>query len=79
MDVFRLPVPEWTDDFVVALKSIGIYIFRRLMGSNATLIVKHTCLCSSIDPYQMQNSWKLSEGFVAEEARSLLRYRANAR
>ena len=23
MDVFRLPVPEWTDDFVVALKSIG--------------------------------------------------------
>jgi hypothetical protein len=23
MDVFRLPVPEWTDDFMVALKSIG--------------------------------------------------------
>ena len=41
MDVFRLPVPEWTDDFVVALKSIGMYIFRRLMGINATLIVKH--------------------------------------
>ena len=23
MDVFRLAVPEWTDDFMVALKSIG--------------------------------------------------------
>ena len=77
MDVFRLPVPEWTDDFVIALKSIGMCISRRLI--KVWYVGRRTFHCCFIDPYQMQNSWKLSEGFVAEEARSLLPYRANAR
>lgn len=77
MDVFRLPVPEWTDDFVIALKSIGMCISCCFIEvCYIGRIIFHCCF---IDPYQMQNSWKLSEGFVAEEARSLLPYRANAR
>lgn len=81
MDVFRLPVPEWTDDFVIALKSIGMHIspLYAVEWEVCHIGCKITCLCSFIDPYQMHNSWKLSEGFVAEEARSLLPYRANAR
>ena len=31
------------------------------------------------DPCQMQDSWKLSEGFVAEEAKALLPHRATGR
>ncbi|XP_078353189.1 rapamycin-insensitive companion of mTOR-like isoform X2 [Oculina patagonica] len=33
----------------------------------------------SVDPCQMQDSWKLSEGFVAEEAKALLPHRATGR
>ena len=31
------------------------------------------------DPCQMQDNWKLSEGFVAEEAKALLPHRATGR
>ncbi|XP_074611135.1 rapamycin-insensitive companion of mTOR-like isoform X3 [Acropora palmata] len=33
----------------------------------------------SVDPCQMQDSWKLSEGFVAEEGKALLPHRASGR
>ncbi|XP_068727211.1 rapamycin-insensitive companion of mTOR-like isoform X1 [Montipora capricornis] len=33
----------------------------------------------SVDPCQMQDSWKLSEGFVAEEGKALLPHRATGR
>ncbi|XP_025081196.1 rapamycin-insensitive companion of mTOR-like [Pomacea canaliculata] len=52
-DLFRLPLPDWTDDFHAALLSV--------------------------DPCEMKDSWKLSEGFVAEEGRSLLPHCAATR
>ncbi|XP_038056476.1 rapamycin-insensitive companion of mTOR-like isoform X1 [Patiria miniata] len=52
-DIFYIPIPEWTDDFDVALQSI--------------------------DRYEMQPPWQLSEGFVAEEGKAILPHRAATR
>ncbi|XP_070563534.1 rapamycin-insensitive companion of mTOR-like isoform X2 [Ptychodera flava] len=52
-DIFRLPIPVWTNDFNVSLLSS--------------------------DPSQMQSSWKLSAGFVCEEAKAILPHRAMTR
>ncbi|GFS15783.1 rapamycin-insensitive companion of mTOR [Elysia marginata] len=45
-DLFRLPLPPWTEDFSVAF--------------------------ASLDPSEMKDSWKITEGFVAEEGRAIL-------
>ncbi|KAK7099628.1 rapamycin-insensitive companion of mTOR-like [Littorina saxatilis] len=52
-DVFRLSLPDWTDDFSLALLSV--------------------------DPTEHKDLWKVSEGFVAEEGRSLLPHCASTR
>ncbi|XP_019620520.1 PREDICTED: rapamycin-insensitive companion of mTOR-like [Branchiostoma belcheri] len=52
-DIFRLPIPIWTEDFTVALKSS--------------------------DPSTFQDSWQLSQGFVVEEAKSVLPSRMSSR
>ncbi|XP_022101706.1 rapamycin-insensitive companion of mTOR-like [Acanthaster planci] len=52
-DIFYIPIPEWTDDFDVALQSI--------------------------DRYEMQPSWQLSEGFIVEEGKAILPHRAATR
>ncbi|NP_001267775.1 RPTOR independent companion of MTOR, complex 2 [Aplysia californica] len=52
-DLFRLPLPTWTDDFVTAF--------------------------SSIDPSEMKDVWKLTEGFVAEEGRAILPHISHTR
>jgi rapamycin-insensitive companion of mTOR len=52
-DIFRLSVPDWTDDFAQAI--------------------------ASIDPSQMTESWKLSNGFVIEEAKCLLPHMTKTR
>ncbi|XP_033871166.3 rapamycin-insensitive companion of mTOR-like isoform X1 [Acipenser ruthenus] len=52
-DIFRLPVPVVTEDFIEALLSV--------------------------DPSRFQDSWRLSDGFVAAEAKFLLPHRARSR
>ncbi|XP_067106175.1 rapamycin-insensitive companion of mTOR-like [Osmerus mordax] len=52
-DIFRLPVPVGTADFLEAL--------------------------NSVDPCRFQDSWRLSDGFVAAEAKIILPHRARSR
>ncbi|KAK1788330.1 hypothetical protein P4O66_016775 [Electrophorus voltai] len=52
-DIFRLPVPVVTQDFIEAL--------------------------ISVDPSRFQDSWRLSDGFVASEAKMILPHRARSR
>ncbi|XP_043077159.1 rapamycin-insensitive companion of mTOR isoform X2 [Puntigrus tetrazona] len=52
-DIFRLPVPVVTHDFIEALLSV--------------------------DPSRFQDSWRLSDGFVASEAKIILPHRARSR
>ncbi|XP_041914644.1 rapamycin-insensitive companion of mTOR isoform X1 [Alosa sapidissima] len=52
-DIFRLPVPVVTQDFIEALLSV--------------------------DPSRFQDSWRLSDGFVASEAKMILPHRARSR
>ncbi|KAG1943517.1 rapamycin-insensitive companion of mTOR isoform X2 [Pimephales promelas] len=52
-DIFRLPVPVVTQDFLEALLSV--------------------------DPSRFQDSWRLSDGFVASEAKIILPHRARSR
>ncbi|XP_051955427.1 rapamycin-insensitive companion of mTOR-like [Xyrauchen texanus] len=52
-DIFRLPVPVMTQDFIEALLSV--------------------------DPSRFQDSWRLSDGFVASEAKIILPHRARSR
>ncbi|KAJ8394304.1 hypothetical protein AAFF_G00047110 [Aldrovandia affinis] len=52
-DIFRLPVPVVTQDFIEAL--------------------------ISVDPSRFQDSWRLSDGFVAAEAKIILPHRARSR
>ncbi|XP_060747730.1 rapamycin-insensitive companion of mTOR isoform X2 [Tachysurus vachellii] len=52
-DIFRLPVPVVTQDFIEAL--------------------------ISVDPSRFQDSWRLSDGFVASEAKIILPHRARSR
>ncbi|KAF4077564.1 hypothetical protein AMELA_G00209630 [Ameiurus melas] len=52
-DIFRLPIPVVTHDFIEALHSV--------------------------DPSRFQDSWRLSDGFVASEAKIILPHRARSR
>ncbi|CAB1318322.1 unnamed protein product [Coregonus sp. 'balchen'] len=52
-DIFRLPMPVATADFIEAL--------------------------ISVDPSRFQDSWRLSDGFVASEAKCILPHRARSR
>ncbi|MFT7797327.1 rapamycin-insensitive companion of mTOR isoform X1 [Arapaima gigas] len=52
-EIFRLPVPIVTQDFIEALLSV--------------------------DPSRFQDSWRLSDGFVASEAKVILPHRARSR
>ncbi|XP_034152753.1 rapamycin-insensitive companion of mTOR isoform X2 [Esox lucius] len=52
-DIFRLPMPVVTEDFIEAL--------------------------ISVDPSRFQDSWRLSDGFVASEAKVILPHRARSR
>ncbi|XP_061116623.1 rapamycin-insensitive companion of mTOR isoform X2 [Conger conger] len=52
-EIFRLPVPVVTHDFIEALVSV--------------------------DPSRFQDSWRLSDGFVASEAKVILPHRARSR
>ncbi|KAI1900201.1 hypothetical protein AGOR_G00047570 [Albula goreensis] len=52
-EIFRLPVPVVTQDFIEALLSV--------------------------DPSRFQDSWRLSDGFVASEAKVILPHRARSR
>lgn len=52
-EIFRLPVPVVTQDFIEALLSV--------------------------DPSRFQDSWRLSDGFVASEAKIILPHRARSR
>ncbi|ERE82505.1 rapamycin-insensitive companion of mTOR-like protein [Cricetulus griseus] len=52
-DIFRLPLPVVTDEFIEALLSV--------------------------DPGRFQDSWRLSDGFVAAEAKTILPHRARSR
>ncbi|XP_053557196.1 rapamycin-insensitive companion of mTOR isoform X2 [Bombina bombina] len=52
-DIFRLPLPVVTKDFIEALLSV--------------------------DPSRFQDTWRLSDGFVAAEAKTILPHRARSR
>ncbi|XP_066886999.1 rapamycin-insensitive companion of mTOR isoform X12 [Kogia breviceps] len=52
-DIFRLPLPVVTEEFIEALLSV--------------------------DPGRFQDSWRLSDGFVAAEAKTILPHRARSR
>ncbi|KAM7147671.1 rapamycin-insensitive companion of mTOR isoform 7-T13 [Molossus nigricans] len=52
-DIFRLPLPVVTEEFIEALLSV--------------------------DPGRFQDSWRLSDGFVAAEAKTVLPHRARSR
>uniref|UniRef100_A0A8B9VP04 RPTOR independent companion of MTOR complex 2 n=1 Tax=Anas zonorhyncha TaxID=75864 RepID=A0A8B9VP04_9AVES len=52
-DIFRLPLPVVTEEFIEALLSV--------------------------DPSRFQDCWRLSDGFVAAEAKTILPYRARSR
>ncbi|XP_030624261.1 rapamycin-insensitive companion of mTOR [Chanos chanos] len=52
-DIFRLPIPVATPDFIEAL--------------------------TSVDPSRFQDTWRLSDGFVASEAKIILPHRARSR
>ncbi|KAG8599017.1 hypothetical protein GDO81_002844 [Engystomops pustulosus] len=52
-EIFRLPLPVVTKDFIEALLSV--------------------------DPSRFQESWRLSDGFVAAEAKTILPHRARSR
>ncbi|KAJ7335038.1 hypothetical protein JRQ81_012979 [Phrynocephalus forsythii] len=52
-DIFRLPLPVVTEEFIEALLSV--------------------------DPSRFQDSWRLSDGFVAAEAKVILPHRARSR
>ncbi|XP_069077437.1 rapamycin-insensitive companion of mTOR isoform X1 [Pleurodeles waltl] len=52
-DIFRLPLPVVTEDFIEGLLSV--------------------------DPSRFQDSWRLSDGFVATEAQTILPHRARSR
>ncbi|XP_037537084.1 rapamycin-insensitive companion of mTOR [Nematolebias whitei] len=52
-EIFRLPVPVVTQDFVEALQSV--------------------------DPSRFQDTWRLSDGFIAAEAKVILPHRARSR
>ncbi|KAI5096452.1 rapamycin-insensitive companion of mTOR isoform X2, partial [Silurus meridionalis] len=52
-DIFRLPIPIVTQDFIEAVLSV--------------------------DPSRFQDSWRLSDGFVASEAKIILPHRARSR
>ncbi|XP_013862664.1 rapamycin-insensitive companion of mTOR isoform X2 [Austrofundulus limnaeus] len=52
-EIFRLPVPIVTQDFVEALQSV--------------------------DPARFQDTWRLSDGFIAAEAKVVLPHRARSR
>ncbi|XP_008064711.1 rapamycin-insensitive companion of mTOR isoform X2 [Carlito syrichta] len=52
-DIFRLPLPVVTDEFIEALLSV--------------------------DPGRFQDTWRLSDGFVAAEAKTILPHRARSR
>ncbi|WAR23308.1 RICTR-like protein [Mya arenaria] len=52
-ELFRLPLPDWTEDFTEAL--------------------------ISIDPSKMRENWHLTEGFVANEGKSILPNTASIR
>nr|XP_020651309.1 rapamycin-insensitive companion of mTOR isoform X3 [Pogona vitticeps] len=52
-DIFRLPLPIVTEEFIEALLSV--------------------------DPSRFQDSWRLSDGFVATEAKVILPHRARSR
>uniref|UniRef100_A0A670YLD4 RPTOR independent companion of MTOR complex 2 n=1 Tax=Pseudonaja textilis TaxID=8673 RepID=A0A670YLD4_PSETE len=52
-DIFRLPLPVVTEEFIEALLSV--------------------------DPSHFQDSWRLSDGFVAAEAKVILPHRARSR
>ncbi|XP_057216035.1 rapamycin-insensitive companion of mTOR isoform X1 [Triplophysa rosa] len=59
-DIFRLPVPVATQDFIEALLSVEMT----------------SCVP---DPGRFQDTWRLSDGFVASEAKIILPHRARSR
>ena len=81
-DVFRIPQPEWTDNFLQALASVGMY--RTQTIQETWYQFKKPCLFAAknflfVDPSEKHESWRLTEGFVAEEGKALLSHLAKTR
>ena len=80
--VFQLKEPNWTEDYQIAVASIGQSGSRRRLN----VYVHHFChppllhMCHTLhshlptitDPAQPQSEWALTEGWVAEEGKVLL-------
>ena len=83
-DIFQLVVPVATTDFNEALVSVGGYSDITLITSflfffflMSEVISTETVPCS--DPSRFQDSWRLSDGFVASEAKTILPHRSCSR
>lgn len=87
-DIFLLVIPVATADFNEALISIGgysyitlinplvIYLFIYLFLSCSRSSIETTSL---LDPSRFQDSWRLTDGFVASEAKKIVPYRSCSR
>jgi len=70
MGVFRLPSREIRAGIIETL--FDVFCLRKPVLTDDFYEALNSC-----DPSYMQSSWKLSEGFVVEEALSLLKHRAS--
>lgn len=85
-DIFRLPVPVATQDFIEALLSVGecyrclidVRLFLDFYHIQCEITLTRMTWCVT-DPSRFQDTWRLSDGFVASEAKIILPHRARSR
>lgn len=93
-EIFRLPVPIVTNEFEEALHSIGerfslpcLLLNKRIQSAEVWVTLFVCCLLIALyshfspltDPSRFQDCWRLSDGFVAAEAKVVLPHRARSR
>lgn len=93
--VFDISMPEWTDDFSVALVSSGEYflslytrfypvsllffIFKKYAVFEPLPVYDILKFKSFIDPSAVKSSWQLYEGYIVAEGMDILPYTSNDR
>lgn len=82
-DIFQLAIPAATADFNEALISVGGYSDITLINSFlldlSEVVSEAQVKLFFLDPSRFQDSWRLSDGFVASEAKTILPHRSHSR